>query len=59
MGLYNLAFVVPLFIILAGVANRRVMHHVRLAERSSRRWVRLATGLAMVLVGAVILVAFV
>ena len=59
LGLYNLAFVVPLFIILAGVANRRVMHHVRLAERSSRRWVRLATGLGMVLVGVVILIAFV
>jgi cytochrome c biogenesis protein CcdA len=59
LGLYNLAFVLPLFVILAGVGNRRVMHHIRLAERSSRRWVRLATGLAMVAVGAVILIAFV
>jgi cytochrome c biogenesis protein CcdA len=59
LGLYNLAFVLPLFIILAGVGNRRVMHHIRLAERSSRRWVRLATGLGMVAVGAVILVWFV
>lgn len=59
LGIYNLAFVLPLFIILAGVGNRRVMHHIRLAERSSRRWVRLATGLGMVAVGVVILVWFV
>jgi cytochrome c biogenesis protein CcdA len=59
LGLYNLAFVLPLFIILAGVGNRRVMHQIRLVERSSRRWVRLATGLGMVLVGVVILIAFV
>jgi cytochrome c biogenesis protein CcdA len=59
LGLYNLAFVAPLLIILAGVANRRVMHRIRLAEQSSRRWVRLATGLAMVAVGAVILIWFV
>jgi cytochrome c-type biogenesis protein len=59
LGLYNLAFVLPLFIILAGVGNRKVMHHIRLVERSSRRWVRLATGLGMVLVGVVILIWFV
>jgi cytochrome c-type biogenesis protein len=59
LGLYNLAFVVPLLVILAGVGNRRVMHRIRLAEQSSRRWVRLATGLGMVLVGAVILIWFV
>ncbi|MBU0702423.1 MAG: hypothetical protein KKC18_00965 [Chloroflexi bacterium] len=59
LGIYNLAFVAPLLIILVGVSNRRVMHHIRLAERSSRRWVRLATGLGMVAVGAVILIWFV
>ena len=59
LGLYNLAFVAPLLIILAGVGNRRVMHRIRLVEQSSRRWVRLATGLGMVLVGVVILVWFV
>ena len=59
LGLYNLAFVLPLFIILAGVGNRRVLHRIRLAEQSSRRWVRLATGLGMVAVGAIILIWFV
>jgi cytochrome c biogenesis protein CcdA len=59
LGLYNLAFVAPLLVILAGVSNRRVMHRIRLAEQSSRRWVRLATGVGMVLVGAVILIWFV
>ena len=59
LGLYNLAFVLPLFIILVGVGNRRVMHRIRLAEQSSRRWVPLATGLGMVAVGAVILIWFV
>lgn len=59
LGIYNLAFVLPLFVILAGVGNRKVMHHIRLAEQSSRRWVRLATGLGMVVVGAVILIWFV
>jgi len=48
-----------LLLILGGVANRRVMHRIRLAEQSSRRWVRLATGLAMVVTGAVILLWFV
>lgn len=59
LGLYNLAFVVPLLVILAGVGNRQVMHRIRLAEQSSRRWVRLATGLGMVATGAVILIWFV
>jgi cytochrome c-type biogenesis protein len=59
LGLYNLAFVLPLLIILAGVGNRQVMHRIRLAEQSSRRWVRLATGLAMVATGAIILLWFV
>jgi cytochrome c-type biogenesis protein len=59
LGLYNLAFVIPLLVILAGVGNRRVMHRIRLAEQSSRRWVRLASGLGMVTVGAVILIWFV
>ena len=59
LGLYNLAFIAPLLIILAGVGNRRMMHHIRLAEQSSRRWVRLATGLGMIAVGAVILIWFV
>lgn len=51
LGLYNLAFVAPLSITLIGVGNRRVPHQVRLAEQSSRRRVRLATGLATVTVG--------
>ncbi|MDY7075626.1 MAG: cytochrome c biogenesis protein CcdA [Chloroflexota bacterium] len=59
LGLYNLAFIAPLLIILAGVGNRGIMHRIRLAEQSSRRWVRLATGLGMVAVGAVILIWFV
>ncbi len=59
LGLYNLAFVAPLLVILVGVSNRRVMHRIRLVEQSSRRWVRLATGVGMVLVGAVILIWFV
>jgi len=59
LGLYNLAFVLPLFIILAGIGNRRVMHRVRMVEQSSRRWVRLVTGLGMIAIGAVILIWFV
>ncbi len=59
LGLYNLAFVLPLLVILAGVANRRVMHRIRLVEQSSRRPVRLLTGLAMLATGAVILIWFV
>ncbi len=59
LGLYNLMFVAPLLLILAGVGNRRVMHRIRLVEQSSRRWVRLVTGLAMIGIGAVILIWFV
>ncbi|NIN66940.1 MAG: hypothetical protein GTO63_20040 [Anaerolineae bacterium] len=59
LGLYNLAFVLPLLLVLAGVGNRRVMHRIRLVEQSTRRWVRLAIGLGMVAVGVVILVWFV
>jgi len=59
LGLYNLMFVAPLLLILAGVGNRRVMHRIRLVEQSSRRWIRLATGLAMIAIGAVILIWFV
>ena len=32
LGLHNLAFVLPLFIILASVGSRRVMHRIRLAS---------------------------
>jgi cytochrome c biogenesis protein CcdA len=59
LGLYNLAFVAPLLLILVGVGNRRVMHRIRLVEQSSRRWVRLATGLGMVAPGAGLLIWFV
>ncbi|MCL7453514.1 MAG: hypothetical protein M8467_10755 [Anaerolineae bacterium] len=59
LGLYNLAFVLPLLLILVGVGNRRVMHRVRLAEQSTRRPVRLATGVGMVIVGVTILLFFV
>jgi cytochrome c biogenesis protein CcdA len=59
LGLYNLAFVLPLLLILAGVGNRRVMHRLRVVEQSSRRWVRLATGLGMIAMGLIILVWFV
>lgn len=59
LGLYNLAFVLPLLLILAGIGNRRVMHRLRLVEQSYRRWVRLATGLGMIAAGLVILVWFV
>jgi len=59
LGLYNLMFVLPLLLVLAGVGNRRVMHRIRLVEQSSRRWVRLATGLGMIGIGAVILIWFV
>jgi len=48
-----------LLLILAGVGNRRVLHRIRLVEQSSRRWVRLATGLGMIVIGAVILIWFV
>jgi len=59
LALYNLAFVLPLLVVLACVGNRRVMHRIRLVEQSSRRWVRLAIGLGMIAVGVVILVWFV
>ncbi|HEY76106.1 MAG TPA: hypothetical protein G4O00_07990 [Thermoflexia bacterium] len=59
LGLYNLMFVSPLLLILVAVGNRRVLHRIRLVEQSSRRWVRLATGLAMIGIGAVILIWFV
>jgi hypothetical protein len=44
LGLHELAFVVPLLLILAGL--------------SSRRWLQLATGLAMAATGASILGRF-
>jgi cytochrome c-type biogenesis protein len=59
LGLYNLAFVLPLLLILVAVGNRRIMHRIRLVEQSSRRWVRLATGLGMIAMGLIILVWFV
>jgi cytochrome c-type biogenesis protein len=59
LGLYNLAFVLPLLLILVAVGNRRIMHRIRLVEQSSRRWVRLATGLGMIATGLIILVWFV
>lgn len=59
LGLYNLMFILPLLLILAGVGNRRVLHRIRRVEQSGRRWVRLAMGLAMIGMGGVILIGFV
>ncbi len=59
LGLYNLMFVSPLLIMLVGIGNRRVLHQIRLVEQSSRPWVRLATGVSMIIIGAVILLFFV
>lgn len=59
LAIYNLAFVAPLLFILAGLGNRRVLHRIRRAEQSSRRWVHLATGLGMIGIGAAILLWFV
>ena len=59
LGLYNLMFVSPLLLVLAIVGNRRMLHRIRLVEQSSRRWIRLATGLVMIGIGVVILIWFV
>ncbi|MCJ7738637.1 MAG: hypothetical protein MUQ10_15215, partial [Anaerolineae bacterium] len=59
LGLYNLAFVLPLLLMLVGVGNRSMMHRIRIIEQTSRRSVRLATGLGMVAVGIIILTVFV
>jgi cytochrome c biogenesis protein CcdA len=57
--LYNLMFVVPLIVILLGVSNRRAAGRLARWEASRKREVKLATGLVMVLLGAVILIWFV
>jgi len=57
--LYNLMFVVPLIIILLGVSNRRAVGRLARWEASRKREVKLATGLVMVALGAVILIWFI
>jgi len=59
LSLYNLMFVMPLVIILALAINRRVLHHLRLAQQSQGRRLRLLSGLVMMATGAVILLWFV
>lgn len=57
--LYNLMFIVPLIIILLGVSNRRAVGRLARWEASRKREVKLATGLVMIALGAVILLWFV
>ncbi len=57
--LYNLMFVVPLILILLGVSNRRAVGRLARWEASRKREVKLATGLVMIALGAVILIWFV
>ncbi len=59
LSLYNLMFVLPLVVVLAAVANRRVLHQIRVLERSQSRRLRLLSGLVMMATGVVILIWFV
>lgn len=57
--LYNLMFIVPLIAILLGVSNRRAVGRLARWEASRKREVKLATGLVMIALGAIILIWFV
>ena len=57
--LYNLAFVAPLIALLLALGNRRTVGALARWEAQHKREVKLATGLLMVGLGAVILIGFV
>lgn len=57
--LYNLMFVVPLIAILVGFSNRRAIGRLSRWEVSRKREVKLASGLIMIALGAVVLIWFV
>ncbi len=57
--LYNLMFILPLVVILAGVTNRPVARKLATWERSRSDLLRLISGVVMVALGVIILVAFV
>lgn len=59
MLLYNLMFVVPLIVLLFAMGNRRTVGAVSRWEARHKRTIKLATGAAMVALGASILVWFV
>lgn len=55
---YNVAFVLPLIAILAFTYNERVVERLREWQRARRRHLRLALGLSMMALGALILAVF-
>ena len=57
--LYNLMFVLPLIVLLLLVGNRRTLGQLSRWEADHKRGVKLASGLAMVVLGGVILLWFV
>jgi len=57
--LYNLAFIAPLIALLLALGNRRTVGALARWEAQHKREVKLATGLLMVALGAVILIGFV
>jgi len=57
--IYNLMFVVPLLIILFGAANKYVTDKMTTWEQSKAKSMRLWSGLAMIILGLVILIFFV
>jgi cytochrome c biogenesis protein CcdA len=57
--LYNVMFVLPLVIILAGISNKTVARRLATWERSNNDLLRLVSGLVMISIGVIILVFFV
>ena len=57
--IYNLMFILPLFIILLVAGNKTMTEKITEMERSQNRMIKLASGLIMILLGLTILIWFV
>lgn len=57
--LYNLFFVLPLIIVLVLASNRKVVEKMTVWEQSKSKFLRLISGLLMIILGVIILVFFV
>lgn len=59
MLLYNLMFIMPLIVMLLFLTNRRTLGNISRWENTHKRWIKLLSGITMILLGIAILVWFI
>ncbi|MDI6721376.1 MAG: hypothetical protein QMD85_03230, partial [Candidatus Aenigmarchaeota archaeon] len=55
--IYNIFFVLPLLAILIAASNRRILNKIDKWEKKDKKYMKLANGIMMIVLGALLLLA--